>query len=139
MPHPAFILEGTNAARPALAAALATNTPKLPCLVNADDAPDAQAVIARCNAFAASLSAGQEALIVTLLPSEARADQAVLSAFTRAAALDWAPRRLRVNAIALAGSSAGAIPPHILADLARTLHLMAALPSMTGQTIQLRA
>jgi NAD(P)-dependent dehydrogenase (short-subunit alcohol dehydrogenase family) len=129
-------------------------------LVNADPVPDTGTIVARCRAFAAAAQA--EALIVTILPATpagladfpAHAAAAALWAFTRQAALEWAPRRIRVNAIGLgtspatpfepaeaAGRAAAAIPapPASIDDIAATLRAIAAWPSMTGQIIRLGA
>jgi NAD(P)-dependent dehydrogenase (short-subunit alcohol dehydrogenase family) len=58
---------------------------------------------------------------------------ALLWAFTRHAALAWAPRRIRVNAIGLDAT------PAAHADLAATILAMWRFPSMTGQLIRLGA
>jgi NAD(P)-dependent dehydrogenase (short-subunit alcohol dehydrogenase family) len=145
---------------PALAALLAEATFALPVLVNADPAPDGAAIIARCEAFAAQAPAG--ALIITLLPSVPPGLQqfglhqavATLWAFTRQAALDWAPRGIRVNAIGLgaapfgpdeadeqAGRAASIVlaAPATLDDIAATVRAMVEFASMTGQIIRLGA
>ncbi len=146
---------------PALAALLAQGAYTLRLLVNADPAPDSAAIIARCEAFAADQAdTGMEALIVTLLPAAApglkdfarHRSVATLWAFTRQAALEWAPRRIRVNAIGLgaapfgpdeaseqAGRCAAAVlaAPATAADIAGTVRAMAELASMTGQIIRL--
>jgi NAD(P)-dependent dehydrogenase (short-subunit alcohol dehydrogenase family) len=145
---------------PALAALLSEATYDMPVLINADPHPDSAAIIARTTAFAAE-AAG--ALIVTLLPKAPPGLQhfalhqaaATLWAFTRQAALDWAPRKIRVNAIGLgtapfgpfeaddqAGRAAAdihATARHDPADIARTIRAIAELPSMTGQLIRLGA
>jgi NAD(P)-dependent dehydrogenase (short-subunit alcohol dehydrogenase family) len=145
----------------ALATLLAIQPPPVVVLVNADADPDPPEVFARSRRFADTIPAGEEALIVTLLnqtdgglPALPRYAAAALWAFTRQAALDWAPRRIRVNAIGLGCSPAGpfettgaafgaaaSVPakPASLADIARTLRTMAGLPSMTGQIIRLGA
>jgi len=69
-----------------------------PVLINADPAPDAAVVIARSAQFAA---ATPDALIVTLIPAAPPGLQsfslhqaaATLWAFTRQAALEWAPQK----------------------------------------------
>ena len=145
----------------ALAALLALSPFSLRLLVNADPAPDSATIIKRCEAFAATQTqTGPESLIVTLLPtvepglSQFALHQSVatLWAFTRQAALEWAPRRIRVNAIGLgtaafgpdepfdqAGRNAAAVlaAPATLADIAATIRAMAEFASMTGQIIRL--
>jgi NAD(P)-dependent dehydrogenase (short-subunit alcohol dehydrogenase family) len=145
----------------ALSTLLALSPVSLRLLVNADPAPDGATIIARCEAFAAAhMDTGPESLIVTLLPTVETGllhftlHQAVatLWAFTRQAALEWAPRRIRVNAIGLgatpfgpdeasdqAGRNATAVlaAPATLADIAATIRAMADFASMTGQIIRL--
>jgi NAD(P)-dependent dehydrogenase (short-subunit alcohol dehydrogenase family) len=107
-------------------------------LVNAETAPDLDAVVARCLAFAQALPDGQEGLIVTILTNRSRglanwqegATAAGLHNFTRDAALAWGPHRIRVNMIEILSD----VPED---DLAATVLLMTRLPSMTGQTIRL--
>jgi NAD(P)-dependent dehydrogenase (short-subunit alcohol dehydrogenase family) len=119
---------------------------------------DAEAAIATCEAFAAGLPAGREAAIVTILQAHAPDDwpaarrAALLWAFTRHAALAWAPRGIKVNAVGLgvspvlpgqpaeeAGRAAGAAPAASAtpADLAETVLAIWRFPSMTGQLIRL--
>ena len=135
---------------------------ELPALVNADLPPDATTIAARCTAFAGALPAATEGLIITLLHAappglgafQAHAANAALWAFTRLAALEWAPRRIRVNAIGLGANPAGpfdaieqsgraASPtqaaPAGVHDIVRTIRAIAAWPSMTGQIIRLGA
>ncbi len=121
-------------------------------------AGDADAGIASARAFAEAVPPDQEALIVNILPAYARGDwggarrAALLWAFTRHAALEWAPRRIRVNALGLgvfpalpdqlpeeAGRAAGAAPaaPATPEDVAATILAMWRFPSMTGQLIRL--
>lgn len=125
-------------------------------LVNADAVPKMSVVMARCEAFAAE----PDGLIVILLPWAApgleafatHAAVASLWAFTRQAALAWATRGIRVNAIGLgsapfgpdeaedqAGRGATEVmaPPAGIEDIVRTVRAMAELPSMTGQNIRL--
>ncbi len=104
-----------------LADLLAATPPPIAVLVNADAVPDSALIIARCRAFADALPAGDASLIE----------------FTRQAALAWAPRRLRLNAIALGTPLRAA--PATPADLDRTIRAIAAWPSMTGQIIRLGA
>jgi NAD(P)-dependent dehydrogenase (short-subunit alcohol dehydrogenase family) len=146
-----------------LADMLATDDIPLALLVNADPAPDCATIVARCHIFADRLDGDAGGLIVTLLPDAppglahfaAHREAAALWAFTRQAALEWAPRHIRVNAIGLgtapfgpfepedqAGRAATAnIPakPASTADIARTITAMAHFPSMTGQIIRLGA
>jgi NAD(P)-dependent dehydrogenase (short-subunit alcohol dehydrogenase family) len=145
---------------PALAAALSKAPYDMPILVNADPHPDSAAIIARTTAYAAK-TAG--ALIVTLLPSAPpglknfalHQAAATLWAFTRQAALEWAPQKIRVNAVGLgtapfvpfeavdqAGRAAAdihATARHDYAAIAQTIRAIAELPSMTGQLIRLGA
>ena len=145
----------------ALATCLADPPISLRLLVNADPAPDSAVIISRCESFAAEhTQTGPASLIVTLLPASEPGlahftrHQAVatLWAFTRQAALEWAPRGIRVNAIGLgatpfgpdeaddqAGRNAAAVlaAPATLADIAATIRAMAAFASMTGQIIRL--
>ena len=129
-------------------------------LLGDDDGIGADAVAVRCTAFADAVPAGTEALIVVILRAappglrcfDGHATNAALWAFTQQAALAWAPRRIRVNAIGLgaspagpfeaqeqAGRAAAAIPAVAAAadDIVRTIRAMAAWPSMTGQIIRL--
>jgi hypothetical protein len=145
----------------ALAARLAAATVSPRVLVNADPAPDSASIISRCEAFAAEhAQTGVASLIVTVLPSAepglAHFTQhqaiATLWAFTRQAALEWAPRGIRVNAIGLgatpfgpdepddqSGRNAAAVlaAPATLDDIAATICAMADFASMTGQIIRL--
>ncbi len=129
-------------------------------LVNADPDPHVSGIAERCRAFADELPG--EALLITLLYAaqpgldmfSQHAANAALWAFTRQAALAWAPRRIRVNAIGLGASPAGPdeaqeqsgraaadtpAKPATAEDIARTILAMAAWPSMTGQIIRLGA
>lgn len=150
-----------------LAASLAGRLqPGMPCvahmLVNADTKADREMVASRSAQFAACVPAGEEALIVTMLFANGAgladmregAASAGLWDFTRRAALAWAPRRIRVNAIGLGASpglpfeplesaarAAGEVAarPATVEDIVRTLLAMSAWPSMTGQIIRLGA
>ncbi len=166
MPPPVSILPvfqvagGPGGMATRLSARLAAGGAPLHCLVNADAAPDAACVVARCQDFAAARPRDQPSLIVTLLHAApeglahlaAHAAQAALWAFTRQAALDWASRGIRVNAIGLGTSPAGPFEPTeqagrsacampeaaaTLDDIVRTLRAIAAWPSMTGQIVRL--
>jgi NAD(P)-dependent dehydrogenase (short-subunit alcohol dehydrogenase family) len=143
-----------------LADLLADTQFDIPMLINADPAQDAAAIIARSTQFAAGT---QNALIVTLIPAAPpglknfplHQAAATLWAFTRQAALEWAPQNIRVNAVGLgaapfgpfeaddqAGRAAADIPataPADAADIARTIRAIAEFPSMTGQIIRLGA
>jgi len=143
-----------------LAALLSQAPYTMPILINADPRPDSDAIIGRSTAFAAETP---NALIVTLLPSAPpgllafalHRAAATLWAFTRQAALDWAPKKIRVNAVGLGAAPFGpfeaddqagrasaqihAAAPASLADIARTIRAIAELPSMTGQIIRLGA
>ena len=107
-------------------------------LINADAEPDADSVVRRCQQFADEAGAGG-ALVITILHApppgldhfHRHAARAVLWAFTQQSALTWAPRRIRVNAIGLGPG------PASIEDVARTLHAIATLGSMTGQMIRL--
>ncbi len=136
------------------------SAPGLRLLVNTDSDPELSDVAARCRSFA-DASPG-EALLITILYAAApglamfsrHAANAALWAFTRQAALEWAPRRIRVNAIGLgaspadpdgaqeqSGRAAADMPaePASAEDIARTIRAMAAWPSMTGQLVRLGA
>jgi NAD(P)-dependent dehydrogenase (short-subunit alcohol dehydrogenase family) len=123
-------------------------------------ATDAEQAIASAEKFADAVPPDQEALVVNILHAYSPADwqgaraASVLWAFTRHAALLWAPRRIRVNAIGLAtspilptqppessGNAAGPAPAALasLADIAATILAMWRLRSMTGQLIRLGA
>ncbi len=129
-------------------------------LVNADHTAAPAEMLARARDFAATLPAGQEGLVITLLHAyppgldafEGHAANAMLWAFTQQAARAWAPRRIRVNAIGLgasvfgpfepleqAGRAACPVPaaPATLDDIVRALRFIAACPSITGQVIRL--
>jgi len=141
-------------------AALLTKTPfEMPVLVNADPDPDGDGIIARSTMFAA---ATPHSVIVTLIPSATpglpdfarHRAAATLWAFTRQAALEWAPQGIRVNAIGLgaapfgpfeaedqAGRAAAELgaAPATQAEIARTIRAIVELASMTGQIIRLGA
>jgi NAD(P)-dependent dehydrogenase (short-subunit alcohol dehydrogenase family) len=145
---------------PTLAGLLAGAVFEMPMLINADPAPDAASIIARSTAFAAATPG---ALILTLISAAPPGLEhfplhqaaATLWAFTRQAALDWAPRGIRINAIGLGAAPFGpfeaddqagraaaenhATAPADAADLVRTIRAIAGFPSMTGQIIRLGA
>ena len=131
-------------------------------LINANRHASPETIIAQTTAFATAATPGQDTLIVTILhqtpqglPHLAeRCSNAALWAFTQTAALDWAPRGIRVNAIGLGASPAGpfdsqeqsgrpAAPtpaaPATIADIARTIAFLADCPSITGQIVRLGA
>ncbi len=145
----------------ALATRLAALSCKQPLLVNADPVPDSEAIIARCESFAAAATQGG-GVIITLLPAAPpglhsfalHQSVATLWVFTRQAALEWAPHGIRVNAIGLgtapfgpdeADEQAGRNATNVLAkpatldDIASTVRAIADFASMTGQIIRLGA
>jgi NAD(P)-dependent dehydrogenase (short-subunit alcohol dehydrogenase family) len=150
------VIEAHATLRRAVAAALQA-VPGAIVLLNAEAAPAAEVVVARAVKFASCVPEDKEALIVTLLRQPpAGLDHlagheaaASLWAFTRQAALEWAPRRIRVNAIALGGLPADTgpqdsqaafampAPPATEADIARVMLGMVRMASMTGQLIRL--
>lgn len=129
-------------------------------LVNADPAPEPGTLVARCHAWADAVAPGEEALIVTIFPAPPAglagfgqdSANAALWSFTRRAALDWAARKIRVNAIGLgappllpgeaaeqSGRAAASMPAACATtgDIVRTIRAMASFPSMTGQLVRL--
>ena len=119
----------------------------------------AASAVASAERFAENARDG-EALVVSILHAHAREDwpvaqdTAILWEFTRYAALAWAPRRIRVNAVGLgvspvlatqpataSGRAAGPAPAQSAtpADVAATILAMWRFPSMTGQLIRLGA
>jgi hypothetical protein len=149
---------------PAIAAALeaagVSLAPAPPAAVFITANTDPDRAIANAHAFADAVPPGQEALVVHILPPQGPSDwlatraAAVLWAFTRHTALAWAPRRIRMNAIALgtvppgpalpaesAARAAGPAPaaPATPGDIAATVLTLWRLPSMTGQLIRLGA
>jgi len=146
-----------------LAAWAATATlPLAHILIQAYATPNPQTTITRCTTFAATIPEGTEALIITILTTPPpgldhiahHTANAAIWAFTQQAALAWAPRQIRVNAIGLAtsptgpfdpqeqsGRPAGPAPaaPATLDDIIRTIEAIAAWPSFTGQIIRLGA
>ena len=161
MSPPTLLLAGAPAPlAETLAQALAAPPLPLPTLINTDHHPDAAAIIARCQLFAAGLPPGTEALVLTILYAvppglahlHAHTANGALWAFTRQAALEWAPRRLRVNAIGLGASPFGPFEPQeqsgraaaniratpaTAEDVVRTVRAVAGWASMTGQIIRL--
>jgi len=156
-----FTLFGTA---PALIDALAhaglTPAPPPAATLLINFTPDAEAAIASGRNFADAIPPGQEALVVNILHGHLPDDwpgaraAASLFAFTRHAALAWAPRRIRVNAIGLgvspalpdqppdtAARAASPAPaaPATASDIAATILAMWRFPSMTGQLIRLGA
>lgn len=150
-------LAGLPAALVTAGIGLSTTTPA-EILINL--AADPGAAIASAKKFADAVAPDQEALVVNILHASSPADwqgaraASILWAFTRHAALLWAPRRIRVNAIGLAtsptlptqpaeasGLAAGPAPaaPAAAADIASTILAMWRLPSMTGQLMRLGA
>ncbi len=146
---------GTSALAHTLRAILAPLS--APTLVVTDAAPDAPAIIAACQAFAA---ANPTALILLVLHAAppglaylpTHTANAALWAYTRQAALHWAPAGTRINAIGLgaaptlpfappdqATQPAFPLPatPATPEDVARTVAFIAAASSITGQIIRL--
>ena len=128
----------------------------LPVMINVDVWPNLAALIQRCGSFAESAES-RDALILTILTAaddtgtlEWQMAAAGAWAFTRHAALAWAPRGVRVNMIGL-GASPPPDPdpvargrgapvharPASVEDAVRTIHAMVAWPSMTGQFVRL--
>jgi NAD(P)-dependent dehydrogenase (short-subunit alcohol dehydrogenase family) len=134
----ATLFGATTNLQSALAAAGYTIGAPACLMVNAETTPDLGAIAARCFAFADTLPAGEEGLIVTImhpLPRglahwEASATTAGLLSFTRDAALAWAPRHIRVNMIQVHAN----VPED---DVADCLLVIVRLASMTGQMIAL--
>ncbi len=144
-----------------LAAVLdAAMAPGAAILLDADRAAVPAELLARARDFAATLPAGREGLVVTLLHAhrpgleafEGHAANATLWAFTQQAARSWAPRRIRVNAIGLGASAFGPFEPleqagraacpvpapaATLDDIVRALRFLAGCPSVTGQVVRL--
>ncbi len=103
--------------------------------------PTASLAIAAATAFAdAPASEGEERLVVTVWPKAAPADWeacryvAEMAAFTRHAALLWAPRQIRVNALAIDGGRDAECGRSGLAAMVMALWRWR---SMTGQIIDL--
>ncbi len=143
---------------PALAHALADGPdPTLPVLVNLGVRPGLDALVQRCRRFAESCEGGEGLVVGILTPA---ADAGTLDdelaaagawAFTRHAALAWAPRRIRLNMIGCGiglpadtdpvalGRSAARLDaePVGIDDVVRTVRAIAGWPSMTGQFIRL--
>ncbi len=122
-------------------------------LLNLNAAAEPDETVAATQSFAADCPPGS--VVVSLI--RANADWAgarrlaLLTAFTRHAALEWAPRRLRVNAIALCPPGpaawnattpgAGNVPAASAtpADVARVAWFLLRTPSITGQLVRLAA
>ncbi len=133
---------------------LAAWSPATPLLLNTDIDPGivSTTIIARSRQFAAEHA---PALIITLLAAPPsgldhlghHAANAALWAFTQQAALEWAPRGIRVNAIGLGTSPTTPFTPTEQAatpsrpatpeDIAAAIQAIAAWPSMTGQLLRL--
>ncbi len=135
-------------------------TAALPAAVLINLAHDAGAAIATAEVFADAVPPQGEALVINLLAEHALTDwpaasaAATMWAFTRHAALVWAARGIRVNALCFgacpeavdqpretAGRAAFAAPagPATLADIASTVVAFCRLRSMTGQLVRLGA
>ena len=158
---PAILLHGQP--HPSLASQFAAHfsiAPQPPAQLLLNLSGPAAAFISAAEAFAAAHPPGTDALIISLLPPPAVQDwpaarnNAELWAFTRHAALAWAPRRIRLNAIALGTSpttpdqppESAALPaapcpalPATHADILATILAMWRFSSMTGQMIRLGA
>ena len=154
-------LNGKDAFSRQLLAALQHDQPQsCALLVNASRHATPEATMAHSTAFMQAADPGTDTLIVTILHQPPpgplqltrKCQAAALWAFTQGAALAWAPRGIRVNAIGLATSPAGPFEPQeqagraagdapaspaSMADVARTLGLMVACPSITGQIVRL--
>lgn len=131
----------------------------LPVLINADAVPNGAAIIARSMAFAEGTPASLIVTLINAAPPGLRdfaqhEAAATLWAFTRQAALEWAPKGIRVNAVGLgaapfgpfeaddqSGRAAAACPAAAAthADIAGAIRAIAEMPSMTGQIIRLGA
>jgi len=158
--RPAMNIETDNA--PLAAWAATATLPIDQILIHAQTDPNPQATIASCTTFAATIPEGTEALIITILTAPPpgldhvahHTANAAIWAFTQQAALAWAPRQIRVNAIGLntspagpfepteqAGRTAGPAPaaPASLDDIVRTIQAIVSFRSMTGQIIRLGA
>ncbi len=113
----------------------------VPMLINADAEPDAAAIMRRSRQFADDAGSGDSVVLTVLRAAPPGLDQfdrhtasAVLWAFTRQAALAWAPRRIRVNALYLEwgfDEVAG------MDDVVRSIRAVAGFACMTGQRIRL--
>ena len=156
------IAGGETELRASLEAALSQASSAIRLLVNAEHDPEPEVVVARSLAFAESVPSDMEAVVVTLLTQvpagldhwRAHAASASLWAFTREAALSWAPRNVRFNAIGLGATPfspwepaeqasrpafAMAAQAATTADIIRTVLAIVGLRSMTGQIIRLGA
>ena len=156
------IAGGDRLLREALAAGLAAAPISIRLLVNAEADPEPEVVVARSLAFAESVPSEMEAVVVTLMTEtpagldhwRGHAACAALWAFTRDAALSWAPRHVRFNVIGLGAAPFSPWEPSeqasrpafpmtaqlaTTADIVRTVLAIAGFPSMTGQIIRLGA
>jgi hypothetical protein len=153
--------EGILAALPAaLAAAGFTLGTDAPASLLVNCGGTAEAAIGAAQQFAAAARPAEDSLVVTILRAHAPGDwpaaqaAASLWAFTRYAALAWAPLLVRVNAVGLgvspvlydeapeaAGRAAGAVAAAAATpeDVAATILAMWRFRSMTGQLIRLGA
>jgi hypothetical protein len=141
------------------AAAMTRDTAKASLLINLSE--DEDAAIEAATRFASwDPVDGEDRLVVNVLRAHTAPDwpktraAAALWAFTRHAALHWAPRRIRVNALGLgispllpgqgqedAARAAGAAPQMLAtqAEIAACIMAMWRWRSMTGQLIRLGA
>jgi hypothetical protein len=112
----------------------------------------ARAMEDAANFAAAGVSGDQDRSVIILLPAPATTDWAAVQrgatlwAFTRYAALSWAPRRVRINLISLGMDlvqpwssprpPAGPIPAQ---DVIAAIRAIGSWPCMTGQSLALGA
>jgi NAD(P)-dependent dehydrogenase (short-subunit alcohol dehydrogenase family) len=139
--------------------AMTPRTTRASLLINLTEDPEA--AIAAATRFSSwQAVGGEDRLVVNVLRAHAASDwpgsraNATLWAFTRHAALHWAPRNIRLNALGLGAApalpwqgqedgarAAGAAPAAIAtsADIAACIMAMWRWRSMTGQLIRLGA